>query len=250
MERPPDLVQLLAAARPSSKPRYWNRIAVEQTGTMDQLIEFRKALHEDTSVFGGFKTFHFNIFACNGRQTESSPTYSWPDTAAEQAPILVYPHAHIPNGLRTVAKDKEKGLPLYFDVDLRPEMRGFLSCLETSGFEMERLYPDPDAQRIEWRANWRADRRPATAAREFAQPLEPFVATELLPESSRYPIVALATKAQSDVLAPWRQQAVARFGIVTGLTLSIAQIGFFPVRYLSKGSAWRPIWSPRRAVSA
>lgn len=54
-------------------------------------------------------------------------------------------------------------------------------------------------------------------------------------KSSRYPILVLATKAQSDVLAPWRQQAVTRFGIVTGLTLSIALIGFFLVRYLAKG---------------
>ncbi len=47
--------------------------------------------------------------------------------------------------------------------------------------------------------------------------------------------MVLASKAQSDVLAPWRQQAVTRLGIVTGLELSIALIGFFLVRYLAKG---------------
>lgn len=44
-------------------------------------------------------------------------------------------------------------------------------------------------------------------------------------QSSRYPILVLATKAQDDVLASWRQQALVRMARGTGLTLSLARIG-------------------------
>lgn len=77
--------------------------------------------------------------------------------------------------------------------------------------------------------------RPDAGAYYFKSPLDGQERLSFYQKSSRYPIVVLATKAQSDVLAPWRQQAVTRFGIVTGLTLSMALIGFFLVRHLSKG---------------
>lgn len=156
MELPSDLSRLLAAARPSSQPRYWNRIAAEQAGTVGKLDGFYKALHDDeTSLFGGFKKSNFNFFNYNGGLTESSPTSAHGQMGQpSMRPIPVYPYAHIPDGLRTAAKNKEMGLPLYSDVDLRPEMRGFLSCFERAGSkEMLRLYPGGGADRFEWRAN-------------------------------------------------------------------------------------------------
>ncbi|WFT94410.1 hypothetical protein QA633_40180 [Bradyrhizobium barranii] len=158
MELPHDLTQLLAAARPPSKPRYWNRLASEQAGTMEHLDKFWRGLRDDeTDLFGGLKKFNFNFFNYNGGLTESSPTSAHGQMGQpNMRPVPVFPYAHVPNGLRTAAKDKEMGLPLYSDVDLRPEMRGFLSCLETSGKEMLRLYPGVGAERFEWRANGEA----------------------------------------------------------------------------------------------
>lgn len=77
--------------------------------------------------------------------------------------------------------------------------------------------------------------RPNAGTYYFKSPLDGQERLSFYRKSSRYPLVVLATKAQSDVLAPWRQQAVTRFGVVTGLTLSMALIGFFLVRHLSKG---------------
>ncbi|MDF0498168.1 diguanylate cyclase [Bradyrhizobium yuanmingense] len=77
--------------------------------------------------------------------------------------------------------------------------------------------------------------RPDAGAYYFKSPLDGQERLSFYQKSGRYPLVVLATKAESDVLAPWRRQAVTRFGIVTGLTLSMALIGFFLVRYLAKG---------------
>jgi len=79
------------------------------------------------------------------------------------------------------------------------------------------------------------NQRPDAGAYYFKSPLDGLERLSFYRKSSRYPILVLASKAQSDVLAPWRRQAFTRFGIVTGLTLSLALIGFFLVRYLAKG---------------
>lgn len=79
------------------------------------------------------------------------------------------------------------------------------------------------------------DQRPDAGAYYFKSPLDGLERLSFYRKSSRYPILVLASKAQSDVLAPWRHQAFTRLGIVTGLTLSMALIGFFLVRYLAKG---------------
>ncbi|MBR0707949.1 sensor domain-containing diguanylate cyclase [Bradyrhizobium liaoningense] len=79
------------------------------------------------------------------------------------------------------------------------------------------------------------DQRPDAGAYYFKSPLDGLERLSFYRKSGRYPILVLASKAQSDVLAPWRHQAITRFGIVTGLTLSMALIGFFLVRYLAKG---------------
>lgn len=77
--------------------------------------------------------------------------------------------------------------------------------------------------------------RPDAGAYYFKSPLDGQRRLSFYQKSGRYPLVVLATKAQGDVLAPWHRQAVTRFGIVAGLTLFIALIGFSLVRYLAKG---------------
>jgi diguanylate cyclase (GGDEF)-like protein/PAS domain S-box-containing protein len=54
-------------------------------------------------------------------------------------------------------------------------------------------------------------------------------------QSSRYPLIVAVTKAQSDVLEPWRYNARMRLTFVLGLVLIIAVIGFFLVRQLRRG---------------
>jgi diguanylate cyclase (GGDEF)-like protein/PAS domain S-box-containing protein len=48
----------------------------------------------------------------------------------------------------------------------------------------------------------------------------------------RFPILVLATEAMEDVLAIWRNQAIARTALVLGLTALIAGIGFYLVRQM------------------
>ncbi|MCC8955147.1 diguanylate cyclase [Bradyrhizobium sp. Pear77] len=76
--------------------------------------------------------------------------------------------------------------------------------------------------------------RPNASVYYFKSPIDGVQRLSFYQLSSRYPILILATKAQDDVLAPWREQAVVRMAIVTGLTLSIAIIGLCLVRYLSQ----------------
>jgi PAS domain-containing protein len=48
----------------------------------------------------------------------------------------------------------------------------------------------------------------------------------------RFPILVLATEAMDDVLARWRNQAIARAALVLGLTALIASIGFYLARQM------------------
>jgi diguanylate cyclase (GGDEF)-like protein/PAS domain S-box-containing protein len=50
--------------------------------------------------------------------------------------------------------------------------------------------------------------------------------------SNRYPVVILATKAQDDVLASWRYEALTRIAFVLGLTILVAITGLYLVRQL------------------
>jgi diguanylate cyclase (GGDEF)-like protein/PAS domain S-box-containing protein len=53
--------------------------------------------------------------------------------------------------------------------------------------------------------------------------------------SSRYPFVVLATRAQDEVLAPWRRAAIVRVLFVLSLVVLIAVMGFYLVRQLLQG---------------
>jgi len=54
-------------------------------------------------------------------------------------------------------------------------------------------------------------------------------------QSSRYPFMVLATKAEDEVLASWRDAAVNRMTFVVGLVMLIAVMGLYLVRQLMQG---------------
>ncbi|MBR1215358.1 diguanylate cyclase [Bradyrhizobium sp. JYMT SZCCT0180] len=74
--------------------------------------------------------------------------------------------------------------------------------------------------------------RPSASVYYFKSPLDGLERLSFYQLSSRYPILVLATKAQEDVLEPWRQQSFTRLAVVAGLLLVIALTGFAFVRYL------------------
>jgi diguanylate cyclase (GGDEF)-like protein/PAS domain S-box-containing protein len=76
--------------------------------------------------------------------------------------------------------------------------------------------------------------RPSASVYYFKSPLDGVQRLSYYQLGNRYPIMVLATKAQEDVLAPWRQQALTRLAIVAGLTLVLALTGFVLVRYLQQ----------------
>lgn len=78
------------------------------------------------------------------------------------------------------------------------------------------------------------DSRPAASVYYFKSPLDGQQRLSFYQVSSRYPILVLATKAQDDVLASWRQEAAVRMSIVAGLTLALALIGLWLVHYLAQ----------------
>jgi diguanylate cyclase (GGDEF)-like protein/PAS domain S-box-containing protein len=54
-------------------------------------------------------------------------------------------------------------------------------------------------------------------------------------QTSRYPLMVLVTKAQDEVLAPWRHAAITRMIFVLGLIMLIAVMGLYLVRQLLQG---------------
>jgi diguanylate cyclase (GGDEF)-like protein/PAS domain S-box-containing protein len=72
----------------------------------------------------------------------------------------------------------------------------------------------------------------ASGVRYFKSLLDGVQRLGVYQQSSRYPFVVLATKAQHEVLAPWRSAAITRMMFVFALISLIAVIGFFLVRQL------------------
>ncbi|KPF72034.1 diguanylate cyclase [Bosea sp. AAP35] len=77
----------------------------------------------------------------------------------------------------------------------------------------------------------RSSRAPASAY-YFKSPLDGVQRLSSFRFSEKYPLVLLATEAQDEVLARWRQGAVVRTAFVLALTLFIGIIGIYLVRQL------------------
>jgi diguanylate cyclase (GGDEF)-like protein/PAS domain S-box-containing protein len=74
--------------------------------------------------------------------------------------------------------------------------------------------------------------RPSSSVYYFKSPLDHVERLSFYKKSDRYPLMVLATEAQDDVLAPWRQEAVERTAFVLALVGLIAVVGLFLVRQL------------------
>jgi diguanylate cyclase (GGDEF)-like protein/PAS domain S-box-containing protein len=76
--------------------------------------------------------------------------------------------------------------------------------------------------------------RPTASTYYFKSPLDGVWRLGFYEISERYPILAVASEADADVLAAWRDEAIARMAFVLGLTALIAAIGFYLVRQLAE----------------
>ena len=74
--------------------------------------------------------------------------------------------------------------------------------------------------------------RPPASVYYFKSPLDGLQRLSSFRFSERYPLLVLATEAQDDVLARWRQGAIVRTAFVLALTLVIGVIGLYLVRQL------------------
>jgi diguanylate cyclase (GGDEF)-like protein/PAS domain S-box-containing protein len=74
--------------------------------------------------------------------------------------------------------------------------------------------------------------RPSTSTYHFKSPLDGVRRLSAYRFSERYPLLLLATEAEDDVLAQWREGATIRMLIVLALTTAIGAIGMYLVRQL------------------
>ncbi|MGX5733315.1 diguanylate cyclase domain-containing protein [Bosea thiooxidans] len=74
--------------------------------------------------------------------------------------------------------------------------------------------------------------RPPASALYFKSPLDGVQRLSAYRFSERYPLLLLATEAQDDVLARWRQGAITRTAFVLAMTFVIGVIGLYLVRQL------------------
>ena len=77
-------------------------------------------------------------------------------------------------------------------------------------------------------------RRARSGVYYFTSPLDGQRRLSFYKMSERYPVVVLATKAEAEVLAPWRREAIMSGSVVLGFTAIIAVIGFYLVRKLEE----------------
>jgi hypothetical protein len=123
----------------------------------------------------------------------------------------------------------------YKQFDIGPN--GVILLLSTSGIVLARSVGNDisvgrDLSGLPLIKNLRS--RPSASTYYFKSPLDGVWRLGFYEISERYPILAVATEAEADVLAGWRGEAIARMAFVLGLTALIAAIGFYLVRQLAE----------------
>jgi hypothetical protein len=123
MAFPAEVVGRIAEFQPANHPRFWSRRTARDAGRAEQL---RALINEIFSykVIDGLSPRQYHRL----ENRESVPTFAHGSIDnGFRRPVPVFPYSHIPNPL----KSKGTAVPaeeLYYDLDLRPEMQGFLSC--------------------------------------------------------------------------------------------------------------------------
>ena len=115
---------------------------------------------------------------------------------------------------------------------------GTVSLLSTSGITLARRPDDgSDVGRdMSDGPFFRATRSGASSgAHYFKSSLDGAQRLGFYQQSNRYPFMVLDTKAQDEVLAPWRHATITRLTFVLGLILLIAVMGLYLVRQLLQG---------------
>jgi diguanylate cyclase (GGDEF)-like protein/PAS domain S-box-containing protein len=112
--------------------------------------------------------------------------------------------------------------------------RGAITLASTDGIVLARSLDDGTyvGRDMSGSAFYKMRDRPAASVRYFKSRLDHVQRLSFYKTSSRYPLLVLATRAQDDVLATWREQALTRMAYVLGLIVLIAVIGFHLVRQL------------------
>jgi PAS domain-containing protein len=127
--------------------------------------------------------------------------------------------------------------------------RGAISLLSADGIMLARSRDHVSfvGRDMSDSALYKVSDRPDANVYYFKSPLDGVQRLSFYKKSSRYPVMILATRAQDDVLADWREEALTRMAFVLGLILLIAVIGFHLVRQLHQG---KPMGAALRANEA
>jgi diguanylate cyclase (GGDEF)-like protein/PAS domain S-box-containing protein len=91
------------------------------------------------------------------------------------------------------------------------------------------------------------DARPPAGLYYFRSPFDQTMRLSFYRLSDRFPLLILATEAKDEVLAPWRQEAIIRMGLVLGLVALIASTGIYLVRQLLKGQRIAAVLAAKEA---
>ncbi|GAB9109791.1 hypothetical protein [Bradyrhizobium diazoefficiens] len=136
LELPPELKDLAVRARPSSDTRFWTLQASKDAGgdhaeAANQLLEEFSHPKNRTHLFGGRLLNRYRpIYGNSSVPTEDRGSID--DRSARTGEL--HPVYHEAFALSTFAADRQAARPLYTDIDLRPESRGFLLCATTIPF--------------------------------------------------------------------------------------------------------------------
>lgn len=149
----PQASDLIKEFWPADKPKFWSvkwQMGPSADPEVVRLSEVLAKVHRMTNAYNGFLLGYFYQTPGASSPTTANGSLGRPT----MRPVPVYPYSHFMDGLETAAVEKERGVALYFDVDIRPETLGFLSCVRTLGSnELRKLYPDIDSRRPEERVN-------------------------------------------------------------------------------------------------
>ncbi|UFW48211.1 MULTISPECIES: hypothetical protein [Bradyrhizobium] len=174
---PPEIVPRIAEIWPSGHPHFWSWRATEQAG-------HREALREvDADIFA-YKTKPYSwVDGISPKQygnyenRESVPTRAHGSIdKSGRRPLPVFPFSHIPDGLNSTPPGKTPDpSSFYFNLDLRPEMQGFLYCRQRDPLVGE-MPPRPEMGEhvVEHRANGEPIFGEVKRARFMAQATERF----------------------------------------------------------------------------